>query len=573
VARAVALAAAALLAGVALIRPLAGGPTDRARRVILAVAGAGALAAVIGAIGDLAVARYLLLVPLLALAAAAARFGPALLGVPAGGLLVGWLSWDTRRASTGTAVLLLAHVAVVAIWTGAALASATAEPSSRTAVVRRVGPVAVGAAVVAAGTGVLAAHNDNVTLHGITVTTFGTVVVLKAGLLLAAAILGLGARALLRARRAGHGGGGGGGRLPAGLELGVLSFALVVGAVLTSLPAPGPPPATGVPLARVLDLGEAITGLIVAPQRPGVNLVHLMTDRSTYVDVNGHRYQAQPLPGTQGLWAQIQLPAGRSLLTLHQGRQVAVQVVDTGAGAAQEVLSGPDGAECVAAALGALLGGSRGPLAPCPAQSLVLADAAALRAVVAYLGTRGVNQLTLIADASPRGVAAEREVRAAARTAGITVGEPAALAGQKPQAVLAVAGWQVSGTTLGRFSTAQAPTYGTYLAPWLLDSPLVAAAGGAPLAVLPFDPAGPPAQSYVSALRQIGPQQGASATGFYAYLAASGRALPPAPLVLYAAAGAFQILGASGHGSGETGVTWLGRGPLVAVSKPLPDPR
>lgn len=564
-----ALAAAALVAGVGLVRPLAGRPTDRAGRVILAVAGAGAVAAVIGAIGDLAVARYLLLVPLLALAAAAVRFGPALLGVPAGALLVGWLSWDTRRASTGTAVLLLAHVAVVAIWTGAALASATAEPGSRTAVVRRVGPVAVGAAVVAAGTGVLAAHNDNVTLHGITVTTFGAVVVLKVGLLVTAATLGLGARAMLRARRAGPGGG----RLPAGLELGVLSFALVVGAVLTSLPAPGPPPATGVPLARVLDLGEAITGLVVAPQRPGVNLVHLMTDRSTYVDVNGHRYQAQPLPGTQGLWAQIQLPAGRSLLTLHQGRQVAVQVVDTGAGAAQEVLSGPDGAECVAAALGALLGGSRGPLAPCPAQSLVPADAAALRAVVAYLGSRGVNQLTLIADASPRGVAAEREVRADARTAGITVGEAVALAGQKPQAVLAIAGWQVSGTTLGRFSTAQAPTYGTYLAPWLLDSPLVAAAGGAPLAVLPFDPAGPPAQAYVSALRQVGPQQGASAAGFYAYLAASGRALPTAPLVLYAAAGAFQILGASGHDSGETGVTWLGRGPLVAVTKPLPDPQ
>jgi hypothetical protein len=290
--------------------------------------------------------------------------------------------------------------------------------------------------------------------------------------------------------------------------------------------------------------------------------------------VNGRNYQAQPRPGSQGLWAQVQLPTGRSLLTLHQGRQVAVQVLDAGSGPAQDVLSGPDGAECAAAALGALLGGRRTPMAPCPAQSLAPADAAALRAVVAYLGTRGVDELTLVADSSPRGVVAEREVRTAAARANITVMEVSALAGRKPQAVLATAGDEVAWATLQRLRIGPAPTYGTYLAPWLLDSALVAAAGGAPLAVLPFDPAGPQAQIFVSALRLVGPQQSASTAGFYAYLAASGHSLPAAPLLLYAAAGAFQILGTAGagHGHGGTGVTWLGAGPLVAVTKPLPDP-
>lgn len=578
-----ALATAALLAGVALIRPLAGRPTELAKRAIVAAVGVGAVAALVGAIGGLAAPRYLLLVPLLVLGAAAALVGPGLFGVPAGALIVGWLCWDTLRASAGTAVLLLAHVGVVAVWAGAALASATAAPGGRAAVVRRLGPLALGAAVLAAGTGVLSAHNDNVTLHGITVTDFGTLVVLKVALLVTAGALGLVVRALLRARRATVASRDGvrrGPGVPARLELGVLVLALVVGSVLTSLPAPGPAPATGVPLARAIDLDDALTGLVVAPQRPGVNLVHLMTDRFTDVDVAGRRYRAQPRPGTQGLWAQVQLPAGRSLLTLHQGRQVAVQVLDTGSGPDQGALSGPDqgalsgpdGPECAAAALGAVLGGAKTPLPPCPSQTLVPADAAALRAAVAYLGTRGVNQLTLIADASPRGVAAEREVRAAARTANITVPEAGGPRTGPPQAVLAVAGWQTSETMLDALKAGPAPTYGTYLAPWLVQYSLVAAAYGSPLAVLPFDPAGPLAQAYVLALRQVGPLQSASTAGFYAYLAALGRPLPPRGLLLYAATVAFQILGASGsgHGHGGSGTTWLGSGPLTPVSLPLP---
>jgi len=570
VARAVALAAAALLAGVALIRPLAGRPTERAKRLVVTAAGAGAAAAVVGTIGDLAGPRYLVLVPLLVLGAVAALAGPALLGVPVGALIVGWLCWSTLRASVGAALLLAAHIGVAAVWAGAALASATAAPGSRAAVVRRLGPVALGAAVLAAGTGVYQAHIDNVTLHGIALTDFGTLVVLKVALLVTAGALGLRVRALLRARRAAPAPGGAG--VPARLELGALVFALVVGAVLTSLPAPGPPPVTGVPLARLIDLDDAITGLVVAPQRPGINLVHLMTDRFTDVVVDGRRYPGEPRPGTQGFWAQVQLPAGRSLLTLYQGRQVAVQVLDAGPGPQQDGLSGPDGPECVAAALGAVLGGAGAPPAPCPAQSLVPADAAALRAVVAFLGTRGVNRLTVIADASPRGGAAEREVRAAARAANITVLDAGAPAEQGPQAVLAVAGWQVSATMLEKLKAGPAPTYGTYLAPWLMQSSLVSAAGGSPLAVLPFDPAGPLAEAYVLTLRRVGPGQSASAAGFYAYLAALSRPLPQRELLLYAAAGAFQILGGSGAGHGHSGFSagWLGGGPLVAVSRPLP---
>ncbi|HEY2830851.1 MAG TPA: hypothetical protein VGJ14_00390 [Sporichthyaceae bacterium] len=569
VARTVALTAAALLAGVALLRPLAGRPTERAKRLLTTAAGMGVVGAVVGAIGGLPASRYLLLVPLLVLDAAAALAGPALLGVPLGALTVGWMCWGTLRASAGTAVLLLAHVGVVAVWAGAALASATAAPGSRTAVVRRLGPVAVGAALLAAGTGVLQAHDDNVTLHGITLTNFGTLVVLKVALLLIAGALGLAVRALLRARRAENAAGGDG--VLARLESGVLVVALIVGAVLTSLPAPGPPPASGVPLARAIDLDDAITGLVVTPQRPGINLVHLMTDRFTDIVVDGQRYRAEPRPGAQGLWAQVRLPAGRSVLTLHQGRQVAVQVLDTGVGPGQAGLSDPDGAECAAAALGAVLGGSRRPLTTCPSQSLAPTDAAALRAQVAFLGGRGVKRLKVIVDGSPRGIAAEHEVRAASRAAKISVLAANAPITELTDAVLAVAGWQVSQPALARLQAGPAPRYGTYLAPWLMQASLVDAAGGAPLAVLPFDPAGQSALNYVAALRQVGPIESASEAGFYAYLAALGQPLPPQKLLLYAATQAFNIMPSHDELAHDAGVngTWLGGGALPAVSLPL----
>ncbi|GAA0619411.1 hypothetical protein GCM10009547_22340 [Sporichthya brevicatena] len=465
---------------------------------------------------------------------------------------------------------MLGHVGVATVWAGAALASATAEPGTRAALVRRLGPVAIGAGVLAAVTGVLSARNYDVSLDGITITDFGTVVVIKAALLIGAGALGLGVRYLLRARRGAAPGPQGGGVL-ARLELGVLCAAIVAGAVLTSLPPPGKPPAPGAPLVRALDIDDAMTGLAIAPQRPGLNLVHLMTDRLTDVVVDGRRYRATPRPGAPGLWAEVSLPAGRSLMEIRQGRQVAAQIVDTGSGPAQEGLTGPDGAECAAAAMGAALAGSKLPLAACPSESLSPPDTAALRALVASLEGRGVKSLQLITDTSPRGVAAERVVRAQARSAKI------AIRTGKVDAVLAIAGWEVSQAALEAQRDATPPLYGVYLAPWLVQSKLVAATGGSPLAVLPFDPASPEAQAYITALRRVGPNETATAAGYLAFLAALDQQLPPRDLFLYAATVSFEIMpmgdgaGGSMDHSGVT-TTWFEGGALTPVSKALPVP-
>ena len=168
--------------------------------MIATATAAGALAALAGAVGNLAGLRYLALVPLLLLTAVAALRGPLLFCLGAGAATVVWLCWGAIQDSPGDAVLMLAHVGVVALWAGAVLASATAEAGTRGSVVRRLGPVALGAGVLASVTGVLSARNYDVTLRGITVTDFGTVVVVKVALLVAAGLLGLGVRFLLRAR-------------------------------------------------------------------------------------------------------------------------------------------------------------------------------------------------------------------------------------------------------------------------------------------------------------------------------------------------------------------------------------
>jgi hypothetical protein len=275
------------------------------------------------------------------------------------------------------------------------------------------------------------------------------------------------------------------------------------------------------------------------------------------------------------MWAEVHLPPGRSLLELRQGRQVAAQIVDTGSGPQQATLAGPDGAECASAALGAGIAGSKAPLAACPADALVPADATALRALVGSLGTRGVKRLTLITDTSARGAAAEREVRAAAGAARIAVSEGLPADG-KPEAVLAIAGWQISELRLAQLNRGTPPLYGTYLAPWLVQASMVAATGGSPLAVLPFDPTGPDARAYLAALREVGPTESASTSGYLAYLAALGRPLPPHDLLLYAATVSFEVMpmggdegdaGAMAHGGID--LTWFAGGALTPVSKPL----
>jgi hypothetical protein len=569
-ARAVALAAAVFVAGQGLLRPLQPAPRDSARRLLFVVTLLGAGATAVAPAGGLPVARWSILLPLLPLTAGAvtATRWPAALGA-VGLLLV--LGWDAFRDGAGAGVLMLGHLATAGIWLAAVTASATAPAGQRAAVLRRLGPVAVGSAVLLAASGVLAAHRENVTVHGITATPFGSLVALKVGLLAAAGLLGLTVRRVVRrGARPATG--------PARAELVTLLGAAVLGATLTGLPNPGPAPTAGAPLVRRLTIDDAATGLVVVPQRPGLNLVHLQTTRFTDLRVAGKRYAATPRPYADGQWALISLPPGRSRLQVIQGKHVAQRVLNAGpalpAGAPTDPLqlAGPDGPECLAAALGAVLGGSRGPLTGCPAQQLRAADARALTALVGQLAGRGVHTLGLVADSTPRAVAAAAAVRAAASGAGVRVARLAAsLPGALPDVVLSVAGAADTRTALAAAAD-KPPRYGSYVAPWLMDAPLVAAGGGSAFAALPFDPQGDQAMQYLSALALVGPG-GGSESGLVAYLAARG--VEPAQRIrVWAATSAFTVMPmnddpAHAHDEDGQGAGWLAGGALTPVSPAL----
>jgi putative copper export protein len=570
-ARSLALAASVVVAGLGLLRFF--GPLRPAARAVLFLAAGLSAAGSVAVIADgLPAARWVLLLVTLPVVAAAAVVAPRPVVAAASGGLVVLLSYDAWRDGVWGTTLMLAHLVTAALWLGAVVGSATAPAGERVALLRRLGPIAVGSAAALALTGVLAAYRNELRLAGLTVTPVGKLVVAKAALLLGAAAVGLLVRYLARRSRAA-------GPL-ARVELGVLLGAAVLGATVTGLPGPGPAATAGAPLVRRLVIDDAATGLVVVPQRPGKNLVHLATDRFSDIEVGGRRYAAGPRPGAAGLWAVVDLPAGRSRLQVIQGRYVVQQVLDTGppraAGAAAEPfdIAGPDGPECLAAALGATLGGSTAPLTECPDAALRPTDAAALQALVGQLAGRGVHHLAVLQDDTARSTAALGVLRSAAAARGVQVQPVSAAAPELTgaDAAVAVSGWQPTATAL-LATRKHPPLYGTYVAPWLLTTPMVAAAGGSTYAPLPFDPQGEQATAYLAALRRVGPATGTE-SGFLAYLAARGEQVA-GDITLYAGTSEISVMPMGGgpgqghHGDDEVAIGWLNAGATTPVSRAL----
>ncbi|WP_020498785.1 hypothetical protein [Sciscionella marina] len=264
----------------------------------------------------------------------------------------------------------------------------------------------------------------------------------------------------------------------------VLSFGAWT--AVAAIPEPGALPTPGVPELTHVQLAEKQVPLLVTPNRPGPNLVHFPDSAGRNLTVageDGHRVRADSRPGAEGSWAKVNLPAGRSTLTIG-GEEVGV---DTGTGPALPQAVGPDGPECASAALGSLVTGNRNVLHTCPADALSPGDARDLRTTVGFLAGRGARVITLAGDASARSTAAQRIVRAAAARRGVVIADHPRPDG----ALLVVSGWEHATGTLVRTRRAQQENplyaYGNYLAPWLLNAPIV---NSVPTSELPlrFDP-------------------------------------------------------------------------------------
>ncbi|MEV6907891.1 hypothetical protein [Amycolatopsis sp. NPDC051071] len=268
-----------------------------------------------------------------------------------------------------------------------------------------------------------------------------------------------------------------------------VAVGFVAWSAIAAIPKPAELPTPGVPLLADASVGDRTFPVLVSPQRPGKNLVHFPASAGDELSAGvegGLIGKAIVRPGAEGSWAEVDLPRGRSDLIISRGDQKTTIVLDAGdeQGPAVEDVDAP---ECASAALGGLIADRREVLTSCPADALSREDGGSLVKLVEFLAGRKPSALTLVEDTSPRGVAAAKLVRETAARSGLPV---RAEAGPNT-ALLVVSGWAGGYTAMTRAAESQRlkPThqYGLYLAPWLLNGPIVNSVASSSLP-LRFDP-------------------------------------------------------------------------------------
>jgi hypothetical protein len=382
---------------------------------------------------------------------------------------------------------------------------------------------------------------------------------------------------------------------------GGVAVAVAAAAVLATLPHPAGAPVPGQPLARPVELPFQHLALLVAPMRPGPNLVHVAaTPAGAASQLAGHHHGAPPpstppgtitvsaggaavpvtaRPGAPGAWAVLDIPAGTDRITVTADGSPATVPVDVGDTPAdpalQRALTGPDGPECASGLLGGLVAVStvgRTPAeanlaADCPSEALTSADADALRDTVTFLAGRGVTGLNLVSDGSPRGVAAADLVRARAATAKL----PVRPVGTPTDTLLVVSGWSgaVPALTEAVARSEDEPAGGIVLAPWLLTGGVVSAA---PSEVLPltFNPGESPARQYGATVAAVFPGEGPSTAGYLAWLRAGGAGGQLEPRVTFYGAAPVDVpMGMDDMHMGGNPGDWYPTGTVVPISPPV----
>ncbi|GAB3767600.1 hypothetical protein FB382_002382 [Nocardioides ginsengisegetis] len=337
----------------------------------------------------------------------------------------------------------------------------------------------------------------------------------------------------------------------------------------------------GTPTIQRIRHDDVQFTVTVAPARPGRNLVRV--DATPIGDTHRHRglpvlvgtgphdmVRAVPRPGTDGLWAVVDLPEGQGTVLVSHGPRhrvpFAVETGIAGSGAPDtSAWTSSDGPECLTSATGSLIAGGLAPTT-CPAEDLTAADRGALVSVVATLASRGVTELAVEADGSPRSRAAYAAVREAATAHHVRVVDPADPPGTR-NALLVVSGWADAARTLTRTTAlplARQPmrSDGTWLAPWLLTPQVVDSTLGAILP-LDFDVRDPAAQEFSQTLVRWFPGQSPTAAGYLAWRAQHGD--DPDPWSLYAATRAAYMPAQGHHQHHETAVAWFPGGTVTPV--------
>ncbi|HWE91192.1 MAG TPA: hypothetical protein VG317_17160 [Pseudonocardiaceae bacterium] len=319
--------------------------------------------------------------------------------------------------------------------------------------------------------------------------------------------------------------------------LGVLLSFLVCG-TLVALPKPAPAPVAGTPVLARVSLSGKDVPVLVTPGRPGVNLVHFPDGAGTGISVSvgsGPPVDAVAQPGAEGTWARLRLPAGEDQLVVRRGTGQGTVDLNTGVNPGPTAASGVDGPECASAALGDLVAGQHDPLASCPADALDPSDAQALADLVGFLKSRHTAGITVTGDSSPRSTRAAALVRQTAAADQLPVTSTAGA----DSALVVVSGWSAATGQLSTVLTEQASSvsygYGVYLAPWLLNPPVVRSIASS-LLPLRFDPRVATSLSYSVAVQNTFGGENATPDGYYRWLAAQGQPPPDGGVQVYATA-------------------------------------
>jgi len=270
-------------------------------------------------------------------------------------------------------------------------------------------------------------------------------------------------------------------------------------------------PVPGIATEAQLEIGPGFVDVVVVPNLPGRNLVHVGSATASVGTSEDDLERVHPSPDATSGWLDIELPAGRSDVWVKDAGQVDSVTTDTGGtGTAPDGLAGADGPECASALLGRMVVlGAVSEGVRCPSEQLDPADAETLRETVASLADDGHQRLAAVGDKSPRGLAATRTVTEASAELGIELVPP----GDPEVPLLVTSGWSEAGKLLRRGDLSAA---GTYLAPWLYTD---AIAVGDHVEV-GFDADDESFQRYRTELRTDYPNQPASAAGYEAWRSA-----------------------------------------------------
>jgi hypothetical protein len=341
----------------------------------------------------------------------------------------------------------------------------------------------------------------------------------------------------------------------------------------------------GFPSVQRVQHDGLVFTVTVAPALPGRNLVRVDTlpleghaheeaDEELTVEVDGGVAPVEPTkrPGTDGLWAVVDLPAGDPTVLVAHGPEHRIPVMlETGStGSADALWAGPDGPECLQAATAAILAGGKAP-ASCPAADLLGSDRAGLTSVVTTLAARGVEEIALSTDSSPRSSAASRLVRRLASAEGVRVVAPSARPGER-SALVVVTGWQPAAERLAAVSSLPVEKQtlrsdGVWLAPWLLSPGVVDSTTGAVIP-LDFDIRDEAAQRYSQTLAEYFPEQAPTGSAYLAWRRAREGADARGEWAFYAASRAAYMPAEPGHSSHETTMSWFPGGTVTRISLP-----